>query len=153
MTVHDVFGQIPPPGQRDGADVHARYEEIASGRATGFDGDQYYGYMGDLKERVTSSFTRFGVQPSNHNITLIAGLFEETVRPTGAVALAHIDGDWYDSVSVCLSRIWPKLSEGGVMVIDDYNDWSGCRTAVDEFLAATPNVRVEHRSRLHLMRA
>jgi hypothetical protein len=51
------------------------------------------------------------------------------------VALAHIDGDWYESVMTCLQRIEPHLSEEGILVIDDYDAWSGCRTAVDEYFA------------------
>ena len=33
MKVYDVFGMIPPPGERDGEDVHERYEKIAGGDA------------------------------------------------------------------------------------------------------------------------
>lgn len=72
---------------------------------------------------------------------LVKGLFEETIRPTEPIALAHIDGDWYESVEVCLERVWPVLAVGGPMVIDDYAHWSGCRSAVDEFLASNPMCR------------
>lgn len=85
-------------------------------------------------------------------MSLIEGLFEDTIRPSTPVALAHIDGDWYESVKVCLERIWPALPPGGVMVVDDYDAWSGCRTAVDEFLSGRPDCRVERWSRLHLIR-
>jgi O-methyltransferase len=39
---YDVFGTIPPPSERDGADAHDRYEVIASGGSTGIDGDPCY---------------------------------------------------------------------------------------------------------------
>jgi hypothetical protein len=51
------------------------------------------------------------------------------------MALAHIDVDWYEPVHVSLERIEPRLSPGGALVIDDYEDWSGCRRAVDEYFS------------------
>jgi asparagine synthase (glutamine-hydrolysing) len=54
-------------------------------------------------------------------------------------------------VRTCLERIGPRLSPGGVMVIDDYFHWSGCRTAVDQFLAKHPDdYRTVRRRRLHI---
>jgi len=58
------------------------------------------------------------------------------------VALAHIDCDWYEPVACCLKRIGAQLSRGGVIVVDDYNDYGGCRTACHEYLAAADDVRV-----------
>lgn len=153
MYVYDVFGTIPSPSDNDGADVDARYEVIASGEAKGIDGDPYYGYQPDLKGMVANTFTAFGVTTEENAIQLVEGLFQDTIYPAGPVALAHVDGDWYESVKVCLERIWPVLSRGGVIVIDDYDHWSGCRTAVDEFLAARPDCSTERWSRLHLVKA
>ncbi len=68
------------------------------------------------------------------------------------MALAHLDGDWYASTMTCLTRIAPLLSVGGRFVIDDYDTWSGCRTAVDEYFAGRPGFRFERRGRLHIVR-
>jgi asparagine synthase (glutamine-hydrolysing) len=57
--------------------------------------------------------------------------------------LAHIDCDWYDPVSYCLRSIAPKISVGGIVLIDDFYDYGGCRTAVDEFLAEHPEFGFE----------
>jgi hypothetical protein len=152
LYVYDVFGMIPPPSERDGADVVERYEEISSGRAEGIQHDPYYGYDPGLLATVKDNFRRMGVDVPKAHVQLVQGLFETTLHPSGPVALAHIDGDWYDSVAVCLRQIWPALSPGGVIVIDDYDDWSGCRRAVDDFLAITPDVSTRRRSRLHLVK-
>jgi hypothetical protein len=68
-----------------------------------------------------------------------AGWFQETLRALpagfGAIALLRIDGDWYESTKICLEVLFPKVVSGGIVVIDDYGKWSGCREAVDEFLA------------------
>ena len=151
LHVHDVFGMIPPPTDQDGEDIHARYEKITSGQATGIGGNTYYGYENGLMEKVAGTFTEFDLAPDANAVSLVKGLFQDTIIGDEPVALAHIDGDWYESVRTCLDRIGPRLPSGGVMVIDDYYYWSGCRTAVDEFLADHPDAyRTERRTRLHI---
>ena len=153
FRAYDVFGMIPPPSERDGEDVHERYEKIVSGQSVGIQGDAYYGYQDGLRERVAATITRFGYPPAEHAIQLVEGLFQDSLVVEEPVALAHLDGDWYESTMTCLTRIGPHLSPGGRFIIDDYEAWSGCRTAVDEYLAAHPGSfdREQHK-RLHLVR-
>ena len=153
MKVYDVFGMIPPPGERDGADVHDRYETIVSGAADGLGGETYYGYRTDLMAEVAESFARHGVPVGEHHVELVQGLFEDTLTLDEPVALAHLDGDWYESTMTCLRRIVPLVSPGGRLVIDDYDAWSGCRTAVDEFFTGRTDFRFERRGKLHIVRA
>jgi hypothetical protein len=152
MKVYDVFGMIPPPGEHDGEDVHERYATIASGAARGVGGDTYYGYRDDLYREVTESFSRLGVPVAEHNVELIQGLFEDTIDLDEPVAFAHLDGDWYESTMTCLTRIAPLLVPGGRIVLDDYDKWSGCRTAVDEYFAGRDGFRLEQRAKLHVVR-
>jgi asparagine synthase (glutamine-hydrolysing) len=152
LLLYDVFGTIPPPSERDGQDVHGRYEVILEGKSDGIHGGRYYGYEPDLIGRVRRSMDEFGVRPDSSNVTFVRGLYEETLYPSGPVAVAHIDCDWYESVKTCLERIWPLVAPGGVAIIDDYDAWSGCRSAVDEFLDVTSDVVPERRGRLHLVK-
>jgi asparagine synthase (glutamine-hydrolysing) len=138
---YDVFGQIPPPGENDPPEVHERYAVITAGKSTGIGGDVYYGYRADLLEHVSATFERYGLAVGER-IQLHKGLFEDTLHPEDAIALAHIDSDWYDPVKLCLERIHPKLSPGGLIVLDDYFDWGGCRRATDEFLASRPDMDI-----------
>jgi O-methyltransferase len=135
LRAYDVFGLIPPPSDADGDDVQARYRTVVQGEASGIGGDKYYGYEDNLRDKVANTLRSFGLDLEAHRIELIQGLFQDTLRLDGPVALAHIDADWYESVKTCLERIEPRLSRGGVLVIDDYGHWSGCRTAVDEYFA------------------
>jgi hypothetical protein len=152
MKVYDVFGMIPPPTERDGADVHKRYETIAGGGAKGPGGETYYGYRDDLYDEVTESFSRLGVPLAEHNVELVRGLFEDTIVLDEPVAFAHLDGDWYESTMTCLTRIAPLLVPGGRIVLDDYYKWSGCRTAVDEYFKDRDGFRLERRAKLHVVR-
>lgn len=52
-------------------------------------------------------------------------------------ALVHVDVDLYEPTRDCLAFFGPRMSEGGVIVIDDYGsaNFPGSRTAVDEYRA------------------
>ena len=152
MKVYDVFGMIPPPSDHDGADVHERYAKITGGEARGPGGGTYYGYRDDLYTEVTESFARHGVPVAERSVELIKGLFEDTIEGDEPVALAHLDGDWYESTMTCLTRIAPRLVPGRRIVLDDYYAWSGCRTAVDEYFKDRDGFRLQHGSRLHVIR-
>src|SRR3546814_4793036 len=68
---------IPPPSDKDDADVHARYEEIKSGKSKGIGGDTYYGYTENLQDVVADNLTKHGLAPQNNNIKLIKGYRSE----------------------------------------------------------------------------
>jgi hypothetical protein len=68
---------------------------------------------------------------------MVKGWFADTVPVTkseiGLIALLHLDGDYYDSTMLVLTELYPQVVPGGVLAIDDYQHWLGCRRAVDEF--------------------
>jgi O-methyltransferase len=134
MRVFDVFGMIPPPSEKDGNDMKARYEEIAAGRSRGLGNDPYYAYDTDLKTKVRNNFRDLGYPIEQNNVSLIAGKVQDTLEVTGPVCLAHIDVDWYEPVMASLERIVPFLAPSGVVALRAYSDWSGCRRATDEYL-------------------
>jgi O-methyltransferase len=138
FTGFDVFSMIPPPGSdKDDEKSKERYEVIRSGGSQGIGGNEYYGYKSDLLSEVKSTFDRYGFAVDGREIRLVAGLFEETwpLSDIESVSLAHIDCDWYDPVKFCLAAVAEKLGPDGIIIVDDYHDYGGCRAAVDEFLA------------------
>lgn len=152
FLVYDVFGMIPAPGEGDDEKAHSRYVSIKEGTSKGIKADKYYGYEDDLLSQVRQSFTELGVAPDDNNVTFVAGLFQDTVNISEPVAVAHLDGDWYESTLVCLERIGPWIAPRGRIVLDDYYFWAGCQRAVDEWLPSHPEFVKEDRSRLHLVR-
>jgi O-methyltransferase len=71
---------------------------------------------------------------------IIRGWFEDTVpqwagkgRP---IAILRLDGDWYESTLVCLKNLFPLVSPGGGVIIDDYYTWDGCTRAVHDYLSS-----------------
>ena len=51
------------------------------------------------------------------------------------IAVLRLDTDWYESTLHELTHLYPKLSQRGIVIIDDYGHWQGCRKAVDEFFS------------------
>ncbi len=68
---------------------------------------------------------------------LVKGWLADTLPTleTGPIALLHLDVDWYEATRLCLARLWPRVVLGGILAVDDYRHWPGCRQAVDEALA------------------
>lgn len=153
FEVYDVFGMPPPPSQGDGADVVARYAEVAAGKSAGIGGETYYGYRGDLLPQVRANFESHGVDLARDHVTFVRGLVQDTLAGDAPVAFAHIDCDRHDSVLACLQNLAPRLARGGVLVIDDYESWSGCRKAVhDYFETRRADFRFTWKARLHVER-
>jgi hypothetical protein len=153
FEVYDVFGMPPAPDGNDGPDVHARFAVVTRGESGGIAGQRYYGYRGDLLPEVRANFARHGIDPDAAAVRFVRGLVQDTLHGDGPVAFAHIDCDRYASVRTCLERLAPRLARGGVLVIDDYLVWSGCRRAVDEYFAPRRHeFRLYWRARLHVER-
>lgn len=73
-------------------------------------------------------------------VELVKGMVEKTAptHPIHELALARLDTDWYESARVGLATFWPRLAQGGVLIIDDYGHYQGQRKVVDEYFAANP---------------
>lgn len=69
----------------------------------------------------------------------IEGPVEQTL-PSYAprqISVLRLDTDWYSSTKWELDHLYPRLVNGGVLIIDDYGVWNGSKQATDEFLCAS----------------
>lgn len=75
--------------------------------------------------------------PEKH-LHFVKGPVEETLPTTlpERIALLRLDTDWYESTLHELNHLYPLLCQSGVLIIDDYGHWQGCRRAVDEYFAS-----------------
>ena len=131
----DTFEGMPVP------DVGGR-DTIESGKGgTAADSNWGTGTCAGSLVAVRNLADHFAV-----DVTFVPGVFQDTL-PTlisqgtkdggvGKVAMAHLDCDWYESTASCLHNVFPILSKGAIMQIDDYNYWDGCQQAVKEHFAA-----------------
>jgi len=67
----------------------------------------------------------------------VQGRVEDTIPEfaPNSIALLRLDTDWYASTKHELVHLFPRLSRGGVLIIDDYGHWRGSREACDEYFA------------------
>lgn len=55
--------------------------------------------------------------------------------PIESISILRLDSDWYDSTLECLEFFYPKITSGGLVIIDDYLTWEGCSKAVHDYLS------------------
>lgn len=71
------------------------------------------------------------------NIKLVKGFVQDTLLPVLSdmppIAVLHLDMDFYEATSFALRALYSKVIDGGIVIIDDYDAYIGCRMAVDEF--------------------
>jgi predicted O-methyltransferase YrrM len=78
----------------------------------------------------------YSVGYENEKIHFIQGRVEQTI-PNNApevISILRLDTDWYESTRHELVHLFPRLSSGGVLIIDDYGWWKGARQATDEYI-------------------
>jgi ubiquinone/menaquinone biosynthesis C-methylase UbiE len=67
----------------------------------------------------------------------VKGYFKDTLpqkrNEIGSIAFLHLDGDWYESTKSILTNLYDNIITGGVLQVDDYGHWAGCKKAIHEF--------------------
>ncbi len=83
-------------------------------------------------ETVKDNFQRYNLL--DEQVVFLKGWFKDTIpnAPIEKLALLRLDGDMYESTIDVLKHLYPKLSIGGYIIIDDYN-LAGCKMAVDDY--------------------
>ena len=89
-------------------------------------------------EGVKANFARYGLL--DDKVRFLVGLFKDTLStaPIEQLALVRLDGDFYESTMDAITALYPKLSVGGYLIVDDYNSplWSQrCGQAIRDYRA------------------
>jgi hypothetical protein len=85
-------------------------------------------------EEVKSNFKKYDLL--DNNVIFLKGFFKDTLptAPIAQLALLRLDGDLYESTIEALTYLYPKLSVGGFVIIDDYSI-DACAQAVHYYRA------------------
>lgn len=118
VWVADSFEGLPPPS----VDVPADKGDIL----------HQVSFNAVSLEKVKSNFEKYRLLDSQ--VEFLKGWFKDTLpkAPIRNLALMRLDGDMYQSTKDALVNLYPKLSPGGYVIIDDYA-WEACRQAVADF--------------------
>jgi O-methyltransferase len=119
VWVADSFQGLPPPE----AD---RYPADAGGRWHTAD------HLAVSLEDVKENFRRYGLL--DDRVEFLEGWFKDTLPMVRdrTWSLIRLDGDMYGSTMDALTNLYPGLSPGGFLVVDDYAI-DPCRQAVHDF--------------------
>ena len=73
-------------------------------------------------------------------IHVVKGFFNESIPRVSSqipsIAFLRLDGDLYESTIQPLNLLYDKVNVGGLIYVDDYGSFYGCRRAIDEFRAS-----------------
>jgi O-methyltransferase len=85
-------------------------------------------------DEVVANFARY---VGDDGVRFVPGFFEETMVGLADQrwSIVRLDGDTYEATSTVLEALYPGLSVGGYLIVDDYGALAECRRAVDEFRA------------------
>jgi O-methyltransferase len=128
IYLYDTFDEFPPAQQVD----------------ISYDGNTGTAVLETLEENglpwkapdeteVKNNLLRTGY-PAEKMI-FVKGQVEQTIplnAPT-QISILRLDTDWYGSTLHELQCLYPRLTKNGVLIIDDYGYWKGCKKAVDEY--------------------
>jgi O-methyltransferase len=96
-----------------------------------------FDFLAVSEEKVRDAFERYGLL--DERVRFLPGWFSDSLPPLRGHhrwSLLRLDGDMYESTIVALESLYPDLSPGGFVVIDDYGAIPQCRQAVEDFRAA-----------------
>jgi hypothetical protein len=87
------------------------------------------------REEVEANFRRYGML--DDQVRFLEGWFSETLPGVAdrTWSVIRLDGDMYESTMDALTNLYPGLSPGGFLIVDDYSIDS-CREAVHDYREA-----------------
>lgn len=120
VYVADSFAGLPPPDAEkypadEGSPLHL-----------------WPGLVVSLDE-VKAHFAQFGLL--DDQVSFVKGWFRDTLPELRdhAWAVIRLDGDLYESTMDSLENLYPALSPGGWLIVDDYGEIPACRQAVSDY--------------------
>jgi O-methyltransferase len=138
VHLFDTFEGMTPPTQYDSSPYHphplAIWRELERGGR--HDSSWVFELPVSPLDSVREAVLSTGYDPGR--IHFVKGPVEETLpdQAPDRLALLRLDTDWYESTRHELTHLYPRLSRGGVLIVDDYGHWDGCRRAVNEYFGS-----------------
>jgi hypothetical protein len=134
LYLFDTFQGMPPPTDEDVFSAYDGYSPMGFWRARRrSEGQSAWHYVPAAEVRAALLSTRYPAE----RVHLVEGKVEDTL-PAAApeqIAVLRLDTDWYESTRHELEQLYPRLSPGGVLILDDYGHYEGARRAVEEYFA------------------
>jgi O-methyltransferase len=105
LYLYDSFAGLPPKNNQDLSPLGEQFKT---------------GQLLASKHEVIKAFKQAGLAMPVIREAWFSELKSEDLPER--IALAFLDGDFYESILTSLKLVWPKLSDGAVVIIDDYHN-------------------------------
>ncbi|HEY7455281.1 MAG TPA: TylF/MycF/NovP-related O-methyltransferase [Thermoleophilaceae bacterium] len=129
LYLYDTFAGMSEPGERDvtvsGASALPEWRQAQRGEVN----EWCFSPLEEVERNLRST----GIDPAR--LRFVEGKVEDTIPATAPerISVLRLDTDWYESTWHELTHLYPRLSPGGVLIVDDYGHWQGAREAVDRY--------------------
>jgi O-methyltransferase len=134
----DTFGGMTTPTEKD---KDTATNTLAKSTFNKLQRDSHNDWCYASLDDVKANFRNAGLWDGN--IMFIQGDVAVTLEVPDdlpeRIAVLRLDTDWYESTKKELEILYPRLSVGGVLLVDDYGHWAGAREAVDEYFKGHNN--------------
>ncbi|MEY2399640.1 MAG: O-methyltransferase [Actinomycetota bacterium] len=130
LYLFDTFTHMPSPGPEDFTANGRKVIDVAADAPI----PDTYAYI--PLDEVKAAMLSTGYP--EERLHFVPGLVEDTI-PSSApehIALCRLDTDFYESTKHELEHLYPRITPGGALLVDDYGHFLGARKATDEYLAS-----------------
>jgi O-methyltransferase len=137
VWLFDTFAGMTPPTEFDATQFSSRSTKEQFAEAQREDHNEWcFASLNDVR----SNFEKADADLSG--VRFVAGDVTKTLSDKDnlpeAISVLRLDTDFYDSTKAEMEVLYPRLSRGGSLLIDDFGHWDGARKAVEEYLQALP---------------
>jgi hypothetical protein len=129
IYMYDTYQGMSEPSTIDvshwGGEAMERWKKLQRGNHN----EWAYVSLEEVKKNM------FSTGYPQENLVFIKGKVQETIPQVmpDKVSLLRLDTDWYESTYHELLYLFPRLSQNGVIIIDDYGYWKGVKEATDKY--------------------
>ncbi|BAU11550.1 macrocin-O-methyltransferase domain protein [Leptolyngbya sp. NIES-3755] len=131
LYLFDTFEGMTPPTEKD-VIYNGEVASTLLENSTKTDENSIWCYAPLESVKATLNTAQY----DSEKLHFIQGSVEETLpeQAPATISILRLDTDWYESTRHELVHLFPRVSVGGVIIIDDYGYWQGSRLATDEYL-------------------
>ncbi|MBV8832104.1 MAG: class I SAM-dependent methyltransferase [Hyphomicrobiales bacterium] len=129
LWLYDTFAGMPPPEK---VDVDFMGRSAADLLASEVPDTSLIWAKSTLED------VKAGLAGTNYpatQIKYVVGPVESTIPANipDKISLLRLDTDWFSSTYHELVHLWPRITQGGILILDDYGYWAGAKKAVDQY--------------------
>jgi len=138
VWLYDTFSGMTQPTEKDkdmsGSSALEKFKTLPRNLESRFWG------ISNIEE-VKAGFASLNLLGDNLKFVMgdVLHTLNEDSKLPERISVLRLDTDWYESTLKELEVLYPRLTRNGILIIDDYGDWTGSRAAVEDYFSKVGN--------------